>query len=556
MWRRGSIRGISQYLTIHSTNARSPINFQVNLLKVPSNFGYYTSRVNRLYNEDRWQVAVLDLDPGSLRPQMRKVIDEPKGKGNGGNEPLVKEIQRESEPTYTATSPPIDRAVFAFGVFDGHGGDECSTYLRNHLFENVEKLNLSEQGLISMMQFYNTKISGYWKRWSRKIGDVIIKSCKIDGKVKEYVRMVNVQHLGLTGAASENVPGSFTYEIDRDDDMVRNLDEDDDYDHLSRNENLNLIDWDDVINGKKFWEVISMMIEDGELSHWEIFKLRVWASYLFTDIQFLSFENERNEKFKSTTKLKDPQDINQRLIRSGSTCTSAFVYPLKWKNNDNNHYFYMDDVVSRLLIAHVGDTRAIICDKNGLAHSLTKDHHPSNPIEASRLRKLSAGLIMTDSFGEERFLNFANTRSFGDVIAKNVGISAEPEFSDFIIGNRSMIEEYKRENAEELKYNDVKELQGDECFIVIVSDGVTNYLSDQEMVDLVMNNFNNRGSNKGNPNNGAAEVVQFVEMVNGDDNATCLVVRLAGWGKWPIQDRTGKLREERMMDVGKRSNLR
>lgn len=525
-------RSISQHLTIHAMKLKSPINFHVDLLKVPSNFGYYTSRVNRMYNEDRWQTSILDLKPDEL-------INK---KSTLNNDKLIEETNRVKEPKYTANSPPIDRTIFAFGVFDGHGGDECSSYLKNHLYENIENLCINEDTILKLKDFYKLKISGYWKRWGRRIGDVMVSECKIENKVKLFIDEVNEKH-GI---------------VKKVDNTVDEIDHDHDHDHDDDNENEmdeKFIEWDDFSNGKKLWLVLNMMINEKKLTHWEIFKIRIWLGYLFTDYQFLTFENAQNELRLSKNKSKDIEDIKRKIIHSGSTCTSFFTYPLKWKNDNNNRYFYQDNVLSRLVVAHVGDTRAIICDKDGLAHSLTKDHHPSNPIESSRLRKLSAGLIMTDSFGEERFLNFANTRSFGDISAKNVGITSEPEISEYLIGNSTMIEEFKNDedNFEIINNNEIKDFGGDEGFIVLISDGITNNLSDQEIVDLIMMNFNNKGNNKGNPMNGSREVVEFVQCINGDDNATCLVIRLNGWGKWPINDRTGKLREERMMDAGYKS---
>lgn len=524
MYRVRGIRYISQHLTIHSTNLKSAINFNVDLLKVPSNFGYYSNRVNRLYNEDLWQASILDLKPDDLGES--EIVEDVADIGyDFDNVKLISETNRVSEPIYNDKSPAIDRIVFSFGVFDGHGGIECSQYLKNHLFENVEQFHISRKSIVDLKNFYNFKIGGYWKRWGRRIGETIINDCQINNAVKRYIDEINLKN-------------KF---------RVEKLDDEFDVDDNDEEEN-EFINWEDFKTGKDFWLVIQMMIKDEKLTHWEIFKLRIWLSYLFTDMQFLTYENETNKLIKSKIKSNDPNDLKKKLINSGSTCTSIFMYALDWNNGDHNHHFYQNDVLSRLLVAHVGDTRAILCDKNGLAHSLTKDHHPSNPIESNRLRKLSSGLIMTDSFGEERFLNFANTRSFGDISAKDVGITSEPEFSEYLIGNSTMLNSYKLQNEQIIKDNKIKDFDGDESFLVLVSDGVTNYLSDQEIVDLIMTNFNNKGNKNGNPSDCAKEVIEFLQYIGGDDNATCLIVRLSGWGNWPILDRTGKLREQRMMD--------
>lgn len=84
------------------------------------------------------------------------------------------------------------------------------------------------------------------------------------------------------------------------------------------------------------------------------------------------------------------------------------------------------------------------------------------------------------------------------------------------------------------------------------SDGVTNVLTDQEIADIVMTNVNLRGQTFATPQWCAQEIIKFVEYVGGDDNATCMVIRLNGWGNWPTIDRTGELRQARLDDYNPR----
>lgn len=241
--------------------------------------------------------------------------------------------------------------------------------------------------------------------------------------------------------------------------------------------------------------------------------------------------------------------------KSGSTCTSLlletlYADPTVVKTVVEDYYFDRN-TISKLTIAHVGDTKAIIVDKNGEAHALTTEHHPSNPVEASRLRRYMANFVMADSFGEERFIALANTRAFGDVNYKHMGVTAEPDISELIIGDSATIS--SKLNSQEIRDYTVGGLGGDEGFIVLCSDGVTNEVTDQEIADIVTNTFNMRG-HRATPQNCSEEVVKFVEYIGGDDNATCMVIRLTGWGKWPIRDRTGDLRQQRMDDLFRRED--
>ena len=151
-----------------------------------------------------------------------------------------------------------------------------------------------------------------------------------------------------------------------------------------------------------------------------------------------------------------------------------------------------------MLVAHVGDTRILLCStSNGQAVPLTTNHHPSSPIESNRLRRYAATFV-TDSFGEERVLGLANTRAFGDMASKRIGVSAEPEIRRVDIGAA----EYS--------------------FMVLMSDGVSGTLDDQEVVDIV--------KEAKTPEIAARDVVNFAtEVTTEGDNATCLVVRMGGW---------------------------
>lgn len=268
-----------------------------------------------------------------------------------------------------------------------------------------------------------------------------------------------------------------------------------------------------------------------ELSHLKIPKddlmLRIPLAFLRTDYKF--FQQENNEL--------------------GSTCTSAYIETVYSEQPGEfrpvfESYFFNRKTISKLTVAQVGDTKAILVDRLGEAHSLTIAHHPSNPVESTRLRKYLTNYFMTDSFGEERFIALANTRSFGDLKYKEMGVSAEPDVAQYIIGDVETI--LKKLTQEEIKLHTVGGLGGDELFLILCTDGVSNELTDQEIADIVMSNFNLKGHLKATPQHCAEEVVRFVEYIGGDDNATCLIVRLNGWGKWPILDRTGQLRQERL----------
>lgn len=61
------------------------------------------------------------------------------------------------------------------------------------------------------------------------------------------------------------------------------------------------------------------------------------------------------------------------------------------------------------------------------------------------------------------------------------------------------------------------------AFLVLISDGISSMLSDSEVVDLARN--------AADPKSAAEHILSFAEELGGEDNATVIVVPLAGWGK-------------------------
>lgn len=81
--------------------------------------------------------------------------------------------------------------------------------------------------------------------------------------------------------------------------------------------------------------------------------------------------------------------------RSGSTATITLIHSL----DDVPAPHYSSKRLS-VTLAHVGDTRAILCNSfNGRVEPLTEAHHPDSRVESERLRVVGTGLV-TDSFGE------------------------------------------------------------------------------------------------------------------------------------------------------------
>lgn len=203
--------------------------------------------------------------------------------------------------------------------------------------------------------------------------------------------------------------------------------------------------------------------------------------------------------------------------RCGSTASVALLHCL---DVPSQPYFSAKKI--SLVTAHCGDTTILLCSAStGKVELLTEKHHAESRVEAARLRRLGAGLI-TDSFGESRWMGaIENTRSFGDGDYKHLGVTAEPDVKHRIL------------NGSEYAY------------MVFVTDGVSSMMSNQEIVDLARTSPD--------PTKAAEAIVGFAEDLGAQDNCTCIVVPLAGWGKVGGKDETKERRDYRRRKSGEQN---
>jgi len=160
-------------------------------------------------------------------------------------------------------------------------------------------------------------------------------------------------------------------------------------------------------------------------------------------------------------------------MTSGCTCVAVYVRGTK------------------LYVANVGDSRAVMAykplskaDDNSsvespfLAKNLSRDHKPDDPIEMERIVRmggfvcppqeegLSARVYLDPNF---TMIGLAMGRSIGDHAVKSVGVIADPEVLEF-------------------------DVDPEDQFMIMASDGVWEFISSQEAVDIV-----NRSLQDGTP---------------------------------------------------------
>lgn len=168
----------------------------------------------------------------------------------------------------------------------------------------------------------------------------------------------------------------------------------------------------------------------------------------------------------------------------GSTCLGVIH-----TQNSANNYQYLN-------IFNSGDSRCVLCRDN-IAIPLTKDHKPDWPDEVRRIKSLG-GKIYLDG-RDWRIRDLSVSRAFGD-------IDAEP-----YVTHVPDIFKYKIESSDK--------------FMVLACDGLWDVMSNQDVVNYVLNSCYDKNYNRFNKNVNIARKLAEYSIAKGSmDNVSVLVV--------------------------------
>jgi protein phosphatase PTC6 len=434
---------------------------RIPLRSAKHHFGAFFSRSQRPYNEDTFQAGTIELPAFAMRRPM-SLTRNPNANDGVSN-------------TVNTTGDP---QIFYFGVFDGHGGSECSEFLKDELHSYLED-GAKQFGLESTLRKVSSSMSSPDDSQAR-----LDEEWEPEETPKEKEdRVVHIER-SVVRAWKDLVGGYFKrfkpdYFSSRGGGQGKYL----------------------ITKELKGTELIELKNPPPPEAIVTIEAVIEWA-FLKADYDFIAAQVSKDNAMKDDMAINldealgKPYEVKNiggpNRFLGGSTCSIALV------STPTPAPFWHPAATSSIITAHVGDTRILLCETaTGNAIPLTTTHHPDHPVEAQRMRRYAATFV-TDSFGEERVGGLANTRAFGDMPSKRVGVSAEPEIVRVELGAAQY------------------------SFMVLMSDGVSGQLSDQEVADIVKESRT--------PEEGAKDVVSFATEVTTDgDNATVLVVRLGGW---------------------------
>ncbi|KAJ8634549.1 hypothetical protein MRB53_008816 [Persea americana] len=180
-------------------------------------------------------------------------------------------------------------------------------------------------------------------------------------------------------------------------------------------------------------------------------KSAIVDAYNHTDSEFLNSENNQNRD-------------------AGSTASTAIL------------------VGDRLLVANVGDSRAVIC-RNGKAIAVSRDHKPDQTDERQRIED-AGGFVM-----------WAGTWRVGGVLAVSRAFGDKP-LKQYVVADPEIKEEVVDSSLE---------------FLILASDGLWDVVTNEESVSLV--------KSIDNPEQAAKKLMQEASQRGSADNITCVVVR-------------------------------
>ena len=183
---------------------------------------------------------------------------------------------------------------------------------------------------------------------------------------------------------------------------------------------------------------------------------------------------------------------------------------------NNSQYFDSIGSGSTVILLHInpqkiisincGDSRAILIKKNNSIVLLSRDHKPEIPEERERIEQSGGRVDKILGMGpyrvwfkDEDYPGLAMSRSIGDRLAHKVGVIDVPEIKEFDIGDMEPLA------------------------VVVASDGVWEFMSNEEVRNVLMNYAYNKDAN-----NCAKKIVERARLIwqgtgYAIDDITCVV---------------------------------
>uniref|UniRef100_A0A096M794 Protein phosphatase 1L n=3 Tax=Poecilia formosa TaxID=48698 RepID=A0A096M794_POEFO len=216
--------------------------------------------------------------------------------------------------------------------------------------------------------------------------------------------------------------------------------------------------------------------------------------------QLLTYERERDrdrEKDKDEKKEKGGSSYPSILEQQILTLDREMLDKLSANYNEAGTTCLVALLSDKeLIVANVGDSRGVLCDKDGNAIPLSHDHKPYQLKERKRIKKAGGFISFNGSWRVQGIL--AMSRSLGDYPLKNLNVIVpDPDIMSF----------------------DLNKLQPE--FMILASDGLWDTFSNEEAVRFIRERLDE-------PHFGAKSIVLQSFYRGCPDNITVMVVKFKG----------------------------
>lgn len=150
---------------------------------------------------------------------------------------------------------------------------------------------------------------------------------------------------------------------------------------------------------------------------------------------------------------------------------------------------------NEIICANIGDSRITLGynTANGiLAKQISDDHKPDRPDEKARILAKGGRVFAVEYddgidgpfrvwLGHMDVPGLAMARSLGDTVAHSAGVISDPEFTRYILGSGKG--EFYEANSGKIASQTIEGWQED-LYLVIASDGLWEFMTDQEVIDI------------------------------------------------------------------------
>jgi len=207
-----------------------------------------------------------------------------------------------------------------------------------------------------------------------------------------------------------------------------------------------------------------------------------------------SFAAEKMHGFLTRTKAFKGRDLLTALQQAFHDCETEFIQIAGREGLRDGTTaivaLVQDDV---LTVAHVGDSRGVLCRKGGTTIAITQDHKPELEPEKKRIEALGGFVSYIGCWRAMGIL--AMSRAIGDLFLKPY-VSAEPDVN-------------------------VWALEATDEFVVLASDGVFDVFDNEQVVRIARS--------AGSPQEAATLLTSSAFHAGSLDNVTAIVVALRGY---------------------------